>query len=194
MPLEISNVDDFCQIYGGCTLSQRPRPQGSFARPHTSLYRLAMIGALTCGLVATHAARTAPCTCSSMLLRRFASSASANRFALPPSIRQLLADPPQAQATTSVSGWIKSIRKQKNVSFAVLTDGSSTTGLQAVLVKGKEDDILKRSAQSHTYTKQIFLNTKQTHKWNLCSYHWPFRTVSGRWPKPRACRRPGRRN
>lgn len=81
-----------------------------------------------------------------MFLRRFASSATASRFSLSPSIRQLLAEPPQNESTTVVSGWIKSIRKQKNVSFAVLTDGSSTTGLQAVLVKGKEDDTLRRFA------------------------------------------------
>jgi asparaginyl-tRNA synthetase len=80
-----------------------------------------------------------------MFLRRFASSAAANRFSLPPTIRQLLAEPPQTESNTVVSGWIKSIRKQKNVSFAVLTDGSSTTGLQAVLLKGKEDEILRRS-------------------------------------------------
>lgn len=35
-----------------------------------------------------------------------------------------------------MSGWIKSVRKQKNVAFAVLTDGSSAQGLQAVFVGG----------------------------------------------------------
>ena len=70
---------------------------------------------------------------------------------LPPTIRQLLRSPlplnlPKSTATT-VSGWIKSIRKQKNVSFAVITDGSSTKGLQAVLVKGDradDEDLLRR--------------------------------------------------
>ncbi|KAF8075845.1 asparaginyl-tRNA synthetase [Lyophyllum atratum] len=76
-----------------------------------------------------------------MILRRFASSLSANpaSFKLPPTIKQLLASPasPDAPAIT-VSGWIKSIRRQKNVAFAVLTDGSAPQGLQAVFVGGGE--------------------------------------------------------
>jgi asparaginyl-tRNA synthetase len=68
---------------------------------------------------------------------------------LPPTIRQLLRSSlssNSSKSTTTISGWIKSIRKQKNVSFAVITDGSSTNGLQAVLVKGDRDgeDMLKR--------------------------------------------------
>ncbi|KAG6897668.1 hypothetical protein C0992_012417 [Termitomyces sp. T32_za158] len=78
-----------------------------------------------------------------MLLKRFASSlqcsAKAGTFRLPPTIKQLLAAPvqPEEQLVT-VSGWIKSIRRQKNVSFAVLTDGSSTQGLQAVFLGNGE--------------------------------------------------------
>ena len=69
---------------------------------------------------------------------------------LPPTIRQLLRSPLSPKSTTTtttICGWIKSIRKQKNVSFAVVTDGSSTKGLQAVLVKGDRDEeeiLLKR--------------------------------------------------
>ena len=70
---------------------------------------------------------------------------------LPPTIRQLLRSPLPSNlpksTTTTVSGWIKSIRKQKNISFAVITDGSSTKGLQAVLVKEDRDaneDLLRR--------------------------------------------------
>ena len=66
---------------------------------------------------------------------------------LPPTIRQLLRFPLPSNlpksTTTTVSGWIKSIRKQKNISFAVITDGSSTKGLQAVLVK-EDEDLLRR--------------------------------------------------
>jgi asparaginyl-tRNA synthetase len=68
---------------------------------------------------------------------------------LPPTIRQLLRSPLSSNfpksttTTTTVSGWIKSIRKQKNISFAVITDGSSTKGLQAVLVK-EDEDLLRR--------------------------------------------------
>jgi aspartyl/asparaginyl-tRNA synthetase len=65
------------------------------------------------------------------------------RSVLPPSIRQLLAaqlikgDP----LTVHVSGWIKSVRKQKNVAFAVISDGSSPSGLQAVF---PDPDVAKR--------------------------------------------------
>jgi len=80
----------------------------------------------------------------STIVRRFASTST--RLSLAPNIRQLLANstPSDTEQTTTVSGWIKSIRKQKNMSFAVVTDGSSPKGLQAVLVKGKEDEILRR--------------------------------------------------
>ncbi|KAF8964098.1 hypothetical protein BDZ97DRAFT_1660824 [Flammula alnicola] len=83
-----------------------------------------------------------------MILRRLASTAvaatSTTKFALSPTIRQLLECPPASEPTATVSGWIKSIRKQKNVSFAVITDGSSAKGLQAVLLKGKDDELLRK--------------------------------------------------
>ncbi|KAI5118485.1 hypothetical protein M0805_003517 [Coniferiporia weirii] len=53
------------------------------------------------------------------------------RRPLPPTIRQLLArqaSPKQIE----VCGWVKSVRRQKNVAFAVVSDGSSSRGLQAV--------------------------------------------------------------
>jgi asparaginyl-tRNA synthetase len=74
---------------------------------------------------------------------------SAPRFT--PTIHQLLAACPEAdnaqgEHQVTVSGWIKSVRRQKNVSFAVVTDGSSATGLQAVFVgTGKDSGELKRS-------------------------------------------------
>ena len=76
-----------------------------------------------------------------VILRRLASSCSSSpaSFKLPPTIRQILARPNSANSPTiTVSGWIKSVRRQKNVAFAVLTDGSSTQGLQAVFVGGGE--------------------------------------------------------
>ncbi|PPQ66876.1 hypothetical protein CVT26_009816 [Gymnopilus dilepis] len=81
-----------------------------------------------------------------MLLRRLAATASApsSRFSLPPTIRQILARPSPTEEPATISGWIKSIRKQKNVSFAVITDGSSAEGLQAVLTKGKDDELLRK--------------------------------------------------
>ena len=65
-----------------------------------------------------------------MLFRRFASTASRR---LPPTIRQLLAQEPDPHTTLSVTGHIKSVRKQKRVAFAALNDGSCPEGLQAVL-------------------------------------------------------------
>lgn len=69
--------------------------------------------------------------CTTMLARRFLSSASSS---LAPTIRQLLASPPPlpAAASVTVNGWVKSIRRQKKVAFAVISDGSSDAGLQAV--------------------------------------------------------------
>jgi asparaginyl-tRNA synthetase len=69
-----------------------------------------------------------------MIIRRLAST-----FKLPPTIRQLLATTnSQYSPIITVSGWIKSVRRQKNVAFAVLTDGSSSQGLQAVFLGGGE--------------------------------------------------------
>lgn len=62
-------------------------------------------------------------------------------YKLPPTINQLLSrhfdstKPPSQPAT--VHGWVKSIRRQKNVSFAVITDGSSAAGMQAVFAGEK---------------------------------------------------------
>ncbi|KAH9483840.1 Asparagine--tRNA ligase [Psilocybe cubensis] len=58
------------------------------------------------------------------------------RLALPPTISHLLAHPPLPIHSTTVSGWIRSIRKQKNLAFAVITDGSAPQGLQVVFLKG----------------------------------------------------------
>jgi asparaginyl-tRNA synthetase len=83
---------------------------------------------------------------------------SPHNYQLPPTISQLLksgAEPRTSDTTskTTVSGWIKSIRKQKNVSFAVITDGSSDKGLQAVLVKKKgqseDESVIRRCVVAH---------------------------------------------
>jgi hypothetical protein len=66
-------------------------------------------------------------------------------FRLPPTIAELLSPrftlnhhTPDSQVT--VTGWVKSIRKQKNIAFAVVTDGSESEGIQAVLVRKKGQD------------------------------------------------------
>lgn len=65
-----------------------------------------------------------------MLAPRLLSTAAS----LPPTIRQLLARtlPTTKQSEIQVNGWVKSIRRQKKVAFAVISDGSSESGLQAV--------------------------------------------------------------
>ena len=64
-----------------------------------------------------------------MIARRFLSASTP----LAPTIRQLLAQPPRPPSVAvQVNGWVKSIRRQKKVAFAVISDGSSDKGLQAV--------------------------------------------------------------
>ena len=79
-----------------------------------------------------------------MLFRRFASTASRR---LPLTIRQLLAQEPDPETILSVTGHIKSVRKQKRVAFAALSDGSCPERLQAVL---NPDD-------AHAFVMPLFL-------------------------------------
>lgn len=65
-----------------------------------------------------------------MLLRRLASTSA---WTLPPTIRQILSSGHGSANKVQLCGWIKSVRRQKNVTFAVISDGSCSTGLQAVL-------------------------------------------------------------
>ncbi|KDQ19915.1 hypothetical protein BOTBODRAFT_83896, partial [Botryobasidium botryosum FD-172 SS1] len=48
---------------------------------------------------------------------------------LPPTIRHILAQQP-SEASLQAHGWVKSVRKQKRVAFAEVSDGSSVKGLQ----------------------------------------------------------------
>ena len=57
---------------------------------------------------------------------------AASSSILPPTIRQLLSAP-TTDARVQVNGWVKSIRRQKNITFAVISDGSSARPLQAVI-------------------------------------------------------------
>jgi asparaginyl-tRNA synthetase len=67
-----------------------------------------------------------------MFLRRFASTA-APRCSLPPTIRQLLSSGTNhALGSVTVTGFVKSVRRQKRVAFAAVNDGSSPDGVQAV--------------------------------------------------------------
>jgi asparaginyl-tRNA synthetase len=81
---------------------------------------------------------------SSMLLRRCVSTSK-----LPLTIRQLLSSLQATDQKTNVqvNGWIKSVRRQKNVTFAVINDGSCASGLQAVL---------KSDVTPHKYVFEAF--------------------------------------
>ncbi|SCZ98773.1 BZ3500_MvSof-1268-A1-R1_Chr3-1g05610 [Microbotryum saponariae] len=50
--------------------------------------------------------------------------------------------------TTTISGWIRSCRRQKNVTFAVLNDGSDVKGIQAVMAAGIDHAGPQRSNMS----------------------------------------------
>ncbi|KIJ12198.1 hypothetical protein PAXINDRAFT_118299 [Paxillus involutus ATCC 200175] len=65
-----------------------------------------------------------------MFLKRFSSTSA---WTLPQTIRQILSSGQQPPSKIHVHGWVKSVRRQKNVTFAVINDGSCVSGLQAVL-------------------------------------------------------------
>jgi asparaginyl-tRNA synthetase len=81
---------------------------------------------------------------SSMIVRRLLSTVRPG-FSLSPTIRQLLDSRLETERIVTVCGWIKSVRRQKNVAFAAITDGSDAKGIQAVLSKGIDDETLRRS-------------------------------------------------
>ena len=63
-------------------------------------------------------------------LRRSSSSA------LPLTIAALFRNPPdKPNDVVTVNGWVRSVRRMKNVSFANVSDGSTIQPLQAVLTK-----------------------------------------------------------
>ncbi|CAE6416188.1 unnamed protein product [Rhizoctonia solani] len=66
-------------------------------------------------------------------------------YVLPPTIKQLLASSPEVEVTTTLTGFVRSIRKQKHVAFADISDGSTPFPLQAVIESEKFDpDVMQR--------------------------------------------------
>ncbi|KAG9100705.1 asparaginyl-tRNA synthetase [Ceratobasidium sp. 370] len=64
---------------------------------------------------------------------------------LPPTIGQLLASPPSPDVDTTITAFVKSVRKQKHVAFANVSDGSSPHSLQAVIEAEKTSpDLIQR--------------------------------------------------
>lgn len=55
--------------------------------------------------------------------------------------------PTETAETIIINGWIKSTRKQKNISFLVINDGSNLNGIQIVLNKEVEESCLNLSNQ-----------------------------------------------
>ena len=108
-----------------------------------------------------------------VMFRRFAST-------LPPTIRQLLTRFPNNHSL-QVNGWIKSVRRQKRVAFAVITDGS-TSGLQAVF----SDPSLARPYVGNLFIFPIRLLRLciQLDKWRQCSFDRNADRKSGSWPSP----------
>lgn len=52
---------------------------------------------------------------------------------LPPTVKDLLAENVNSEAPSRLSGWVRSVRNQKRVSFAQINDGSCCKDLQAIL-------------------------------------------------------------
>lgn len=55
------------------------------------------------------------------------------RQSLPKTIKSILNEKCSTDAPVSINGWIRSVRTQKNVSFANVNDGSNLKGIQAIL-------------------------------------------------------------
>lgn len=70
--------------------------------------------------------------------------------ALPPTIKQVLSaylkPHCEHEHAITVHGWIKSVRRQKNVSFAVVNDGTTLRGLQAVFLQNDAEQIKRLTA------------------------------------------------
>ncbi|CAE6440930.1 unnamed protein product [Rhizoctonia solani] len=66
-------------------------------------------------------------------------------YVLPHTIKQLLASSPDTEINTTLTGFVRSIRKQKHVAFADISDGSTPFPLQAVIESDKlEPDVIHR--------------------------------------------------
>lgn len=68
-------------------------------------------------------------------LRRLLSTGSSHRAL---SIKAALESTSTPEQLT-INGWVRSCRRQKNISFAVINDGTNVKGIQAVLPKGLEE-------------------------------------------------------
>ncbi|KAF7722092.1 hypothetical protein EC973_003707 [Apophysomyces ossiformis] len=58
-----------------------------------------------------------------------------------PSVRSLLTSEAASEQNVLLRGWIRSVRKQKSVCFAVLNDGTTLKGIQAILSEQDADKL-----------------------------------------------------
>ena len=65
------------------------------------------------------------------------------------SIKAALSSPSSEQL--NINGWVRSCRRQKNLSFAVINDGTNVKGLQAVLPKGLEEGCVRFAWRAREY-------------------------------------------
>src|ERR1700728_121204 len=102
-------------------------------------------------------------------------------FRLPPTIRQLLSPYYNAPSTIEVTGWIKSVRRQKRVSFAVVSDGSSSPGIQAVF----NDPRMTKWCAFSSFPRQPVqvIQMNKSDEWNLCSVERQVGEKYWLWPR-----------
>lgn len=67
------------------------------------------------------------------------SAQSARRLSIAAHLAATAPAAPDSDSTVTINGWVRSCRKQKNLSFAVINDGSNVHGVQAVVPKGMQD-------------------------------------------------------
>ncbi|KAH7344727.1 hypothetical protein B0J17DRAFT_636627 [Rhizoctonia solani] len=91
-------------------------------------------------------------------------------YVLPHTIKQLLASSPEDEVTTTLTGFVRSIRKQKHVSFADISDGSTPFPLQAVIESDKFDpDVIQRvtSGSSLKLSGKLVKSSGEGQEWDF---------------------------
>jgi asparaginyl-tRNA synthetase len=78
------------------------------------------------------------------------------RQILPKTIKSILQDQAVSDAQVSVNGWIRSVRSQKQVSFANVNDGSNLKGIQAILTPEQAKKYVFCTAYPYYYV--LFVN------------------------------------
>ncbi|CAE6395160.1 unnamed protein product [Rhizoctonia solani] len=91
-------------------------------------------------------------------------------YVLPHTIKQLLASSPEKEINTTLTGFVRSIRKQKHVAFADISDGSTPFPLQAVIESEKFDpDLMQKitSGASVKLTGKLTKSAGEGQEWDF---------------------------